>query len=115
MASSHVAARDVSSIIVHGLRLRGGLVETRARKARGHGSWCVLRGPTSIVASKVVGDRVPAMRIWLTRRCMDTGIASRRQAGIDREMMTVHGSGGHGESSSIARVLDVLAVLTRAR
>lgn len=46
---------------------------------------------------------------------MDTGIASRRQAGIDREMMTVHGSGGHGESSSIARVLDVLAVLARAR
>lgn len=85
-------------------------METRARKARRRGSWCVLRGATSIVASKVIGDRVAAVRIWLTRWCMETGIASRRQAGIDREMVTVHWPGGHGESS-IARVRDVRDVL----
>lgn len=45
---------------------------------------------------------------------METGIASRRQARIDREVMTVHWSGGHGESS-IARVRDVLYVLPRTR
>ena len=111
LASGHVATRNVSSVVVHGLRLRRLLVETRSSKALRRRSWCVFHRIMSIVASKVTGGRVPAVRRLLIGRRMKTGIARRRRSRIDREVVTVEWSEGHCKSSLVG----VLAVLARTR
>lgn len=105
LTSGHVAAGDVSSIIVHGLRLGGWLVETGARKARRCGCWYVSKRVTSIVASKVIRDRVSAVcKLW-TRWCVESRIASRRHARIGWHIISIRWSERHGEPSSLARWL----------